>query len=275
MAIIGVSYSLAAFPTLARFFHEKRMEDFMASVVTSARHIIFWSLPIIFLFIVLRAQIVRTILGSGEFTWSDTRLTAAALALFIISALAQSLILLFVRAYYAAGQTRKPLFINTISSIFVIALSFVLVNFYQSSENMREFFEVLLRVDGGLPSSVLMLPLAFSIGTIFNVLLLWISFEKSFAKFTYILIKPFFQSIFASFIAGYVSYLFLNFFSNIFNLNKLSGIFSQGLFSGILGIIAGIIVLILFDNYELQEVWKTLHHKIWGAKAITSGQGEL
>ncbi len=51
LAIIGVSYSSAAFPTLAKLFESgdiKRYVDYMA---TSARHIIFWAMPVTVLFI--------------------------------------------------------------------------------------------------------------------------------------------------------------------------------------------------------------------------------
>jgi len=82
---LEVSYSLAAFPTLTKLYSAGNREQFVEQLRTSARHIIFLSLPAMVLFIVLRAQIVRTILGTGQFSWSDTRLTAAALALFIIS----------------------------------------------------------------------------------------------------------------------------------------------------------------------------------------------
>jgi putative peptidoglycan lipid II flippase len=238
LTIIGVSYSLAAFPTLSRFFHEGNMEKFMASIVTSARHIIFWSLPIIVMFVVLRAQIVRTILGSGQFDWSATRLTAAALAIFIVSALAQSLVLLFVRGYYAAGETRKPLMINTICSLIVIGLSFVFVSVYRANEGLRLFFENLLRVEGDLPSTILMLPLAFSFGIILNAIILWIVFEKSFERFSAVLWRPFWQS-------------------------------------GLASLLAGLLVLVLLKNHEIREVSKTLHHRIWGVKVITSGQEEL
>jgi putative peptidoglycan lipid II flippase len=275
MTIIGVSYSLAAFPTLSRFYNEGNLEKFMANIVVAARHIIFWSLPVITLFIVLRAQIVRTILGAGEFSWDDTRLTAAALALFIISALAQSLILLFVRGYYSAGQTKKPLMINTFSSIFVICLAFFLVNMYKSSEPMRTFFEDLLRVEGGLPSTILMLPLAFSIGMILNAVMLWISFEKSFDGFSKILFRPFWQSTVASLVTGLTSYIFLEALDNLFDLNTLIGVFSQGLIAGLIGIVVGIFVLFLIKNPEIKEVWITLHHRIWKAKAISTGIEEL
>jgi len=72
LSIIGVSYSVAAFPTLARLFAGNEMEKFMKNIIMAMRHIIFWSTPILALFIVLRAQIVRTILGSGEFGWDHS-----------------------------------------------------------------------------------------------------------------------------------------------------------------------------------------------------------
>jgi putative peptidoglycan lipid II flippase len=82
LAIVGASYSMAAFPTLARLFSEKNEEKFVEILRSSVNHIIFWSMPFLSLFIVLRAQIVRVILGSGKFDWEDTRLTAATLAIF-------------------------------------------------------------------------------------------------------------------------------------------------------------------------------------------------
>ncbi len=275
MSIIGVSYSLAAFPTLSRLFTNGDFEKFLSHLIGAARHIIFWSIPVIVMFIILRAQIVRTVLGAGQFDWSDTRLTAAALALFIISALAQSLVLLFVRGYYSAGKTSKPLFINIFSSLATILLAFFLVNFYEASPSFKNFLEVLLRVEGGLPSLVLMLPLAFSIGVILNVILLWISFEKDFKGFSQNLLKPFLNSSLASLVAGFSTYLSLNIFDDVFNLMTLSGIFFQGFFSGMIGLFLGGAVLFFLKSEELTEVWKTLHRKIWKTRVITVGQEKL
>ncbi len=275
LAVIGVSYSLAAFPTLSKLFSEGNLEKFIAQLVNSARHIIFWSLPVIALFIVLRAQIVRTVLGAGEFNWSDTRLTAAALTLFIISVLAQSLILLFVRGYYSAGQTRKPLVINIFSSICTIVIAYWLIDVYRAHGSMQFFFERVLRVEGGLDTTILMLPLAFSIGTMLNVILLWISFEANFSGFSKNLARPFFQSLFASLGTGFVAYFFLQIFDDIFNLETLFGVFAQGLFAGLLGIAAGISILMLFNNREFKEVTVAMHHKIWKTPVVAAGQEEL
>lgn len=227
------------------------------------------------MFIVLRAQIVRTILGSGMFDWEATRLTAAALAIFSISVLAQSLILLFVRGYYSAGQTKKPLFINIFSTAVTVIFVFVFINLFNQDGAFRAFFEILLRVEDLDGTSVLMLPLAFSAGMIINAILLWVVFEKDFNGFSLTLGKSFREILFASMIAGYVSYLFLQVLARILDLNTFLGIFSQGLISGLFGILFGLIFLIYIDNAETREIIKALHSKFWKTKGVIVDQEEL
>jgi O-antigen/teichoic acid export membrane protein len=62
---VSISYSLAAFPTLTRLFSSGEKEKFLDQMVLTSKHIIFWSIPISILFIVLRAQIVRVLLGAA------------------------------------------------------------------------------------------------------------------------------------------------------------------------------------------------------------------
>jgi hypothetical protein len=61
---------------------------------------------------------------------------------------------------------------------------------------------------------------------------------------------------------GYASYLGLRIFSG-FPLNKVWGLFLQGFCAGIVGIIVLILVLKILKNKELEDVIRTLHHKIW------------
>lgn len=270
LTIIGVSYSLAAFPTLSRHFADKNLKAFVEHMATTARHIIFWSVPLTALFIVLRAQIVRVLLGSGRFDWNDTRLTAAALALFSLSAVFQSLMLLFVRAFYSAGHTKKPFMINLMSTGILVLCTYVLVKFFYYSENFRYFISSLLKVEDLPGTAVLMLPLGYSIGTIINGVIHWIGFEKDFGGFSKEVSRSLFQNFSASVILGYVSYLGLNLFAPLFNTNTLIGIFFQGFFAGLLGIIAGIIVLLLLKNKELGEAAATIHSKFWKTKIIAT-----
>ena len=275
LSIIGVSYSVAAFPTLARLFSGNEMEKFMKNIITAMRHILFWSIPILALFIVLRAQIVRTILGSGEFGWSDTMLTAAALALFAISLVAQALVLLLVRGYYAAGNTKKPLFVNVLSSIGILVFAYVLVRFFEYSAFFKDFVEILLRVEGLEGTVVLMLPLAYSIGMFINAGLLLFLFKKDFGKLPAPVELTFRHSFYGAVTMGFVAYQFLQIFGKIFNLDTFLGIFSQGFFSGVLGIIAGVIMLRVLGNKEVVEITRALHTKFWKARPVAPETEEL
>lgn len=275
LSVIGVSYSLAAFPTLARLYSSGKKDEFLSQLSNAAKHIIFWSLPAAVLFIVLRAQIVRTILGSGEFSWNDTRLTAAALALFSLSILAQSLTLLFVRGYYSAGRTIKPVIYSILSTVLTIVTVFALMWWYRVDETLKFFFDGILRVSNLPGTEILVLPLAFSIGMIFNAIILWISFEKDFGCISTCLKRPFFHSLTASLIIGYFAYSGLQFFEKFFNLNTALGVFAQGFLAGMLGLFFGLITLIVIGNSEIKEVWKTFSSKVWKVKPVVTGQEEL
>lgn len=268
LTIVGVSYSSAVFPTLSRFFSNGERENFLKQMVISARHIIFWSAPIMILFIILRAQIVRVIYGAGNFDWSDTRLTAAVLALFTISVIGQSLILLFVRAYYAEGSTQRPLIINIISALIIMILGYVLDKAFFLYPLFRDFLESLLRIEGQHGTSVIVLPLAYSIGVLLNTLFHWVMFERDYRGFTRNVIHNLFQSLGASLIMGYATYHALNVFSPIFGLTTVAGVFLQGLCAGLIGIVVWVLMLILLKNAEIREVWNTLHHKFWKAKVV-------
>jgi putative peptidoglycan lipid II flippase len=239
-------------------------------MLTASRHIVFWSLPVTVLFIVLRAQIVRTILGSGEFSWSDTRLVAASLAVFSVSVVAQSLVLLFVRAYYASGRTKMPLIINLVSAIAIVLLSFSLWKYFIASDFFRYFFEHLLRVEGIAGTEALMLPLGYSLAMLLNLALFWWFFHKESPGFSSPLLKTFFQSFSAAVIMGFVSYVCLQLLARIFDLDTVAGIFAQGFFAGIVGIFVGVLLLAAMRSQELSEVWKAFHARFWKTKVIVS-----
>lgn len=270
LVIIGASYSVAAFPTLARLYNSGNREEFFKQITVAARHIIFWSLPAIAFFVVLRAQIVRVILGSGEFTWTDTRLTAAALAIFAVSLVAQSLVLLFVRGYYAAGKTAKPVIINVFSSALIIAFAFLFNYLFMTSEFWRYFVESLLRVEGIEGTSVLMLPLSYSLAVLINALLFWIAFQKDFKRFSKTLSRTFFESLAAAIALAVVARQMLNVLDDVFDLNTFIGIFGQGFIAGIVGIIGGVLALKLLGSQELKEANTSLHRKFWKTTVISS-----
>ncbi len=268
LSIIGVSYASAAFPTLSRLFSIGDTKRFLEQMIVSTKHIIFWSMPVMVLFIVLRAQIVRTVLGAGLFDWSDTRLTAAALAVFTLSIIPQSLITLFVRAFYSGGKTLKPLLINLSSSALMIVFAYGLVWVFNHSGAFRSFFEALFKVEGLAGTSVLMLALAYSLGVLVNTIAHWQAFHKEFSTFSRPVFRTLFQTFSASVLMGFVTYQCLDIFDDIFHLDTTLGVFMQGFCSGVIGIIFCLLVLRALKNEELEQVWKTLHAKIWKTKVL-------
>lgn len=273
--IIGISYAVATFPTLAKSVSIGKIDEFRNHLKEAARAVVFWSFPVIFLFIVVRAQIVRVILGAGGFSWDNTRLAAASLAIFSVSVVAQGMIALLSRAYYAHGDTKRPLVVNLICSVLIIILSFIFSHIFTTIPLFRDFIESMLKVGDIAGTEVLMLPLAYSTGVIINAILHWYFVRRDFMAGESFITKTFFQSLGASFFLGLTAYLGLNIFSPIFGTTTLVGVFLQGFISGMLGILVAIVVLHLLGNEELKAVLNALHTKFWRTKVIAPPQEDL
>ena len=253
LTIIGVSYSVAAFPTLTRLYAAGKTSEFAQHIEAALRHMLFWSIPATVFVIVLRAQLVRVILGAGAFDWSATRLTAAALALFVISLVAQSISLLIARAYYAVGNTRKPLYRGVIDIGVSIGSALLLVSLFHSNDFFRDFVESLLRVADIPGTTVLMLALGYSLGAL----------AQCFVGFTFILrdfkipytnlLRLSFQSFSASILGASITYLILAETGATGTINTTFGLVGQGLVSGLVGITATVGILHLLGNPELAE----------------------
>lgn len=262
LGIIGVSYSVAAFPMLTKAFVNKDMEKFRNQVVLGIKQILFWALPTTALFIVLRAQIVRVVLGVRSFSWGQTKITAAAVAIFILALVAQAIILLLVRAYYASGNTRKPLITSLVSSIVIILSGFLFLFIFNSQFEFRGLVEDLLRVGGTRGTAMLALPLAFITGSIINLVWLWLRFREDFLKGIKTGISITFRQVFfATILIGSVAYMMLGVFDDVFDINTFWGILLQGFCSGIVGIFVGAIALHIIGNKEYQSVAGVLTHK--------------
>ncbi|MEK9166655.1 MAG: lipid II flippase MurJ [Patescibacteria group bacterium] len=275
VSIIGLSYSVGAFPSLAASLIKKEKEEFLRNFSLAFRHIVFWSLPATVLFMVLRAQIVRVIYGTGAFSWVDTRLTAAALALFSFSVLSQGLIMLLVRAFYAAGYTFLPVKINVVSSVAAAAAAFWFLHIFQSYEIPRAWFLEMLRVSDISQSAVLVLPLAFSLGSLVNLLLLLVFFKRIFGKYAEgVISRSFAETIFASALVGAGAYYALQVFAAAFDLETFFGIFMQGFLSGMCGLALGALAFWKMGNKEFFEFAEALHRKFRGEVAVVSAEPE-
>src|SRR3990167_367772 len=156
IVVFGTSFATAIFPTLSEAHSRKETDKFLTYLWRGIRAIIYLLIPAGIGIILLRAQIVRLILGSGYFGWEETINTANTLGFFAISLFAQGLIAHLARTFYALHNTKIPMIISVVSFAVSIISAFI--------------FSPILGVSG--------LGLAFSIGSITNLCLLYFIIRK-------------------------------------------------------------------------------------------------
>lgn len=262
LAVIGASYSIAAFPFLADLYAAGKFDTFRLHVISALRHIIFWSVPAIGLVIVLRAQMVRVVLGSGAFDWADTKLTAAVLALLIISLVGQAVTLLIVRTFYAGGRTSIPFFVTLVTSTLAIVLGFVLYSVYDTTSVVAVQFAAFMRLSAVPGSEIMVLALAYSTAMLIQAIALVV-----FAVYTYKIpmrwcVGHLSRAVTASFVGGFSAYTTLNFFVSGINQETFLGIFIQGLLGAGVGIIGIIFTYYVLKTPELHEIYRSFRGKI-------------
>ena len=231
LGIFGISFVLAAFPKLSQTAQKKDITGFVKTFSLTLRQILFFTLPSAALFIILRAQIVRVILGTGRFDWQDTILTFQTLAYFSISLFAEALILLFLRGFFAWEDTRTPFLIGLLATIVRLPAAWFLARSL------------------GVPG----LALGFSLGSIFYLLLLFIALRR---KMGILDEKNIFVSgikmIVASFLAALIAYLALQFLAPLVNTATGTGLLIQGGLAGIAGLLIYFLFTWLFRLDELK-----------------------
>ena len=178
IVIVGVSFAVAIFPALSRFFAQNQKKEFLENFSSIFRQILFFIIPISILIFLLRNQIIGILYRTGKFGLEDAKLASACLGIFALSIFAQSLIPLLARAFFSLQDTKIPTLI-TISAVFLnIILSFSFIWLLRASNIFSNFlieFFSLLRNEN---ISLLGLPLAFSISAIFQFVLLTLFLRK-------------------------------------------------------------------------------------------------
>lgn len=115
VGLFGVSVAVAAFPFLSTAAARRDVVDFTDTLVRSLRLVLFLALPASVFLLLLRAQIVRVVLGAGAFDWNDTVTTFSILGVLALSVVAQSIIPLLARAFFSLHDTRTPMIVSLLA----------------------------------------------------------------------------------------------------------------------------------------------------------------
>ncbi len=271
LLIIGVSYAVAAFPTMTRMYAAGDKKELLNVLYRTTRNIFFMCIPASLLIIVLRAHIVRLLLGAGVFSWNDTRLVAASVALFALSIVAQCMELLMVRAFFAIGDTKTPLVINSWSTIVTIGSVVALLFAYHDLPFFAMFLNDLMRIDGTLGASVVLLPLGFSIGETINAIALWHAFKKKMPVTKTddrVLLRTILHMIGAGIISATVAYVTLSFVGTSVNQARFVGVLLQAVVATMTGLAMYGIVLRALRNEDILMFIETARSRFWKQKPL-------
>lgn len=251
LSLFGISFAIAAFPTLCELGRKDGKEEFSLSISNTTRQILFFIIPVSILFIVLRAQIVRVVLGAGKFDWEATIITADTLALFSLSLFAQALIPLLNRGFFALKNSATPFIIGLVSEGAMLYLAL----------NLTKPFELFgTLIDLGVRG----LALAFTVASLINFLLLWVLLRikvgtlheaKIFFSIGKIIIASFVMAIVVQFMKfGVEPY---------FGTETFMGVFLQGLISGLVGIAVFVVVGLLLKSEELSTFISSIKKRMF------------
>ena len=237
ISIFGISFAIAVFPTLAERYTLKQLSEFKQDFMQTLRQILYFIIPTMILYWLLRAQIVRLILGSGKFGWEDTRFTVSVLAFFTIGMAAQAIIPLLARSFYALQDTKTPFIAGVIALITNVVLALVLIKY--------------LNVVG--------LALAISIAGILNAgILLYILNIRLGGFINISLIKMVTKVIGSSLVMGLVGYGALQASSWIVNTHTFLGLLTQTLITIIITMLTYLAITRHLHIKEVKMVLKPL-----------------
>ncbi len=252
LSLVGASYAVAAFPALSEASKTDK-EEFGRILSASARHIILWSMIFLGLTAVLRAHIVRTILGSGAFDWDATRLTAALLAILAAGLVAQGLVLLFSRALYAAHQSWRPLLYQLAGGVATVVLAVALLSL-PVGNSLLEGLSSILRVGDVAGTKILFIALAATLGQVLLAVWSLVALRSSAPLLARALARPLFGGLFAAIVGGAAAYAVLYIGGDIAPLTTLAAVFTQGLVAGMVGLVASGLALYAVGNQEFKDI---------------------
>jgi len=238
--------------------NEKRVDEFRATLVTTFRHIIFWSSVITVLAIVLRAHIVRVLYGTGAFDWDDTRLTAAIFAVLVVGLLAQGIVLLASRAFYASGRSWNPLLVQLAGLGLSVASAYAMLHVAYAYPLVRFFFEDMVRVPEVAGAPILFIAIGATLGQLLMGALALITLRSVAPGLARGLARPLFEGLGAAILGGAAAYIVLAFMGLLAPLTKLYVVVAEGIVAGLVGLLVAGTVLAFLENQEFHDLVASL-----------------
>ncbi len=268
IGLIGVSFAIASFPILSKTWANGQKKEFLNNFSATFRKILFFIIPASVLIFLLRAQLVRLVLGTGKFGWRETRLTAASLGFFSLGIFAAALIPLLARAFFSFQDTKTPTIISISSMVLNIVLAFFFVWLFSFSNIFQKFAVELLKLKSIFDIRVVGLALALSLSAIFQFILLYLILKKKIQEFWpgKEICQSLKKIIIASILMGIFAYLIRQFIAPFVNMQTFSGVFIQTAIAGIVGVAVYLVLAHFLGLSEVKSIKRILLGNFYGTR---------
>jgi putative peptidoglycan lipid II flippase len=243
LGIFALSSAVAIFPVLSEYFAQDDVKGFVRTLQRTIIRVLYFIIPITILILLLRAHVVRLLLGYGNCDWNCTITTFNTLGVLALGLVAQSLIPLFARSFYARQNTKTPVIISLVS----MAISGV--GSYYLAQGL----------------GIVGVALGFVIASTVQCILLFVYLhralesndtetEQTLRVFDSTIVTQTLKILLASVILGAVSYGVLYLVDPILNTHTIFGIFAQSALSTGLGGVAYVAVTRYLVVYEAESI---------------------
>ena len=252
LGLFAASFAIAIFPTLSILAAKEDTEKFRQEFSHVMCQILFFIIPLSVMIIILRAQMVRIILGTGRFNWEDTVLTLNVLGVLAVSLFAQGLNLLFVRAFFALHDTVTPLKSAIVGVVVNIAIGALAVRHWDWVSPLLTRNSHLASMD----SPIMGLALAYTASQIAIFIFLFVGlhtylkgiesseFKKSLGKIAV-----------ATLITGIVTQLVKWAWGQLIPLSTFTAVAGQIILSGLLGVAVYLLISKILKSKELIDFY--------------------
>ena len=160
LGVFGISIATVIYPTLSRAISNYEFDIVKKSLQRGLNFLMFLIIPSMGVLIFYANDLIKLVLGHGEFTQNSIRVTSESLIYYSIGLFFYTAVHLMSRAFYGMKDTKRPVIFSIISITINIILNALLINSMQHRG----------------------LALATAIASMVNFILLYLVFNRKYLK---------------------------------------------------------------------------------------------
>jgi peptidoglycan biosynthesis protein MviN/MurJ (putative lipid II flippase) len=176
----------------------------------------------------------------------------------VVSLIAQGIILLASRAFYASHRSWNPLFVQLADFGISVLGAWGLLRIAHAVPPVQYFIEALFRVSDVPGTDILFVACGFTLGQLIMGFVALMTLRTVAPGTARTLLRPILESLGAALLGGAAAYGALAVMGAIADLTKLYIVVAEGAVAGIVGLAVACAVLFVLQNKEMRDLYAAL-----------------